>query len=190
MKKENKHYYPPPIKEIREFKSGATRDTEGEKLDYDGFLSPLALHVYAKYLNKHRIQSDGTLRESDNWQKGISRDVYMKSIWRHQMDVWAIHRGYHVYKERTDKGEVTHILLNITEWKNPGWIAVTLEDALGGLIFNSMGYLHEYIKLKYTYVAPEECAENVKHEPIKNGGFFEISDWEDIMDFLEEFREK
>lgn len=177
---------------IRKFKTGATRDTEEEKLDYEGFLSPLALHAYAKYLNKHRIQSDGTLRDSDNWQKGISIDVYMKSICRHQMDLWAIHRGYVVYKERTDKGEITHILVSRKEFKNPGWTLVTLEDALGGLIFNSMGYLHEYIKLKNTYIIPGKCAENKKLNLIENTGFTidNLVNWKKIGRSLEELREK
>lgn len=192
MKKQNKHYYPPPSflqsEKIRKFETGATRDTEGEKLDYEGFFSPLALHAYAKYLHKHRLQSDGTYRDSDNWQKGISLDVYMKSICRHQMDLWAIHRGYFVYKERTDNGEITHILPQHPQNKNPNWTRVTLEDALGGLIFNSMGYLHEYIKLRDTYIVPEKCAENGIDWGISIG--INTKKWEEIQNFIEDFREK
>ena len=104
---------------VRKFKTGATRDTDCGKLDYEGFLSPLVLERYAQYMNKHRTQSDGTLREADNWQKGIPLNVYMKSMWRHFMDVWKSHR-----KNKLD------------------------EEALCALLFNVMGMLHEQIKNK------------------------------------------
>ena len=106
---------------MRTFDTGATRDIDTSKLDYEGFLSPLVLKRYAEYLNKHRVQADGKLRDSDNWQKGIPLDVYMKSMWRHFMDVWSAHR------ESTLKGEL-------------------LEEALAAVIFNAMGYLHEIIR--------------------------------------------
>lgn len=107
---------------IRTFKDGATRNTDVGKLDYEGFLSPIALKKYAKYLNKHRVQSDGKTRSSDNWQLGIPKNVYMKSAWRHFMDMWSYHRGF-------DGVE-------------------TQEDAICGLLFNVMGYLHEFEKEK------------------------------------------
>ena len=33
---------------MRTFATGATRDTEVEKLDYEGFLSPVVLKAYAE----------------------------------------------------------------------------------------------------------------------------------------------
>lgn len=110
---------------MREFETGATRDTDEGKLDYEGFLSPLVLHRYATYMHKHMIQADGKLRASDNWQKGIPVTAYMKSLWRHFFDVWALHRG----KE---------------------WIATesNLEDALCAILFNTMGMLHETLRDK------------------------------------------
>ena|SRR3972149_6777556 len=105
---------------MREFASGATRDDDKDKIDYEGFLSPLVLERYAQYLNKHRVQADGKLRDSDNWQKGIPLSTYMKSGWRHFMEWWKIHRG----RIFTDD----------------------VEDAICGLLFNAMGYLHEYLK--------------------------------------------
>jgi len=78
---------------IRRFDTGATRDTDEGKLDFEGFLSPLVLERYAQYMNKHRKQSDGKLRDSDNWQKGIPLKAYIKSLWRHFFDLWKIHRG-------------------------------------------------------------------------------------------------
>ncbi len=99
---------------IRCFESGATRDTDEGKLDFEGFLSPFALEAYAQYLHKHRRQRDGQLRASDNWQKGMPVDVCMKSLWRHFFAVWRGHRC----------GDVS-------------------VDDLCGVIFNAMALLHE-----------------------------------------------
>lgn len=106
---------------MRTFSSGATRDTDEGKLDYEAFLSPLVLKRYAEHLHKHRIQSDGKLRDGDNWQKGIAQDVYMKSMWRHFFAVWEQHRGI-----PTEEGR---------------------EESLCALIFNASGMLHEFLKV-------------------------------------------
>jgi len=82
---------------VRDFGTGATRDTDENKLDHEGFNSPLVMERYAQYMNKHRVQSDGTLRDSDNWQNLFGEDhfaVCMKSGMRHFMDWWKQHRGY------------------------------------------------------------------------------------------------
>lgn len=112
-----------PDDTIRTFDTGATRDSELGKFDYEGFLSPCVLERYAEYMDKHRVQSDGKLRDSDNWQKGIPVTAYTKSLWRHFFDVWKIHRGYQVFDPK-------------------GGHAIDQEEALCGLIFNAMGLLH------------------------------------------------
>jgi len=109
-------------KKIRKFETGATRDTDKNKPDYEGFISPLVIKRFGEYMNKHRIQPDGQLRDSDNWQKGMPLATYMKSLWRHFLDLWMFHRGY--------KGRET------------------IEDALCGILFNTMGYMHELEKKK------------------------------------------
>jgi hypothetical protein len=110
---------------MREFSTGATRDGDTTKLDYEGFLSPVVLERYAQYLDKHRVQADGKLRDSDNWQKGIPKDVYMKSAFRHFMDMWKLHR---TSTPLTPVGN---------EW---------FEDAMCAVLFNVMGYLHENLR--------------------------------------------
>ena len=110
------------MNKIRKFKTGATRDTDENKLDYEGFISPLVLKRYAEYMNHHRIQSDGTLRSSDNWQKGMPKEEFVKSGFRHFMDWWLEHRG-----EKSREG---------------------IENALCGVIFNAMGYLYEILRRK------------------------------------------
>lgn len=102
---------------MREFSTGATRDVDTNKFDYEGFLSPLAMEAFAKYMHSHRFQADGQIRDSDNWQKGIPKSAYMKSAWRHFMDMWKEHRGI-----KTEYG---------------------LVESLCALMFNVMGYLHE-----------------------------------------------
>jgi len=107
---------------VRKFNTGATRDSETNKLDYEGFLSPLVLRRYAEYMDLHRTQSDGGLRDSDNWQLGIPRDTYMKSMWRHFVALWSDHRGCPADED--------------------------LETALCAIVFNASGYLHELLKIK------------------------------------------
>lgn len=108
----------PQAAQIRQFASGATRDTDNGKLDFEGFLSPLVVRRYGEYMHGHRKLPDGSLRDSDNWQRGIPRPVYVKSLWRHFWDVWALHR-------------------------QGGRRAMRLiEVALCAVIFNASGYLH------------------------------------------------
>jgi len=106
---------------MRTFDTGATRDTDTDKLDYEGFLSPRVLRAFAEYMHENRVQADGSVRDSDNWQKGIPQAEYMKSAWRHFMEVWDIHRQ---------------------EWYKTN----DMRDALCALMFNVMGYLHEELK--------------------------------------------
>jgi len=116
------------VGEIRTFDSGATRDTDENKADYEGFLSPLVVERFGRYMNKHRKQSDGKLRGSDNWQKGIPRAQYLKSLWRHLVALWLLHRGYPCVDKTGEP--------------------VDIEDTLCALMFNPMGYLHEHLKEK------------------------------------------
>jgi len=102
---------------MRQFETGATRDTEEGKLDYEGFLSPFVLRRFAEYMHKHRVQADGSLRASDNWQKGIPVDAYMKSLCRHFMEVWLEY----------DQGRID-------------------AESLCAMFFNVQGLLHESLR--------------------------------------------
>lgn len=108
------------MSQIRQFETGATRDADEGKHDYEGFLCPLVLERFGEYMTKHRKQSDGGIRDSDNWQKGIPKDAYVKSAFRHYHDWWKQHRGY----EGQDD----------------------LQESICALMFNAMGYLHELLK--------------------------------------------
>lgn len=110
--------------EIRQFETGATRDLDTSKHDPEGFINPLVIVRFNEYMHTNRKQKDGSFRDSDNWQKGIPLTAYMKSMWRHFLDVWLHHRGY------------------------PQKSNEPLEIALCGLMFNVMGYLLETLKAK------------------------------------------
>lgn len=112
---------------MRTFDKGATRNNADHKFDYEGFLSPEVVIEYGRYMHSHRKQADGTLRNSDNWQKGIPKDVYMKSLLRHVIGLWTIHRGGVYIDEDTDK-------------------PIGLKDVLCAVMFNTMGYLFEVLK--------------------------------------------
>ena len=113
---------PSPQSAIRKFETGATRNTDNDKYDYEGFESPLVIKRFGKYMHKHRKQADGNLRGSDNWQKGMPINAYMSSMLRHLMDVWLHHDGF------GDKA------------------VEPLEDALCALRFNVNGYLFEVLR--------------------------------------------
>lgn len=117
-----------PAPKPTQFEGGATRSPTDDRYDFEGFLSPLVLDRYAEYMHKHRLQADGTLRDSDNWQKGIPRWRYMKGAWRHFMDWWRGHRS----------------LDNLAQFYNLS--DDFLEEAICAVLFNAMGYLHELRK--------------------------------------------
>ncbi len=110
---------------MRQFNSGATRDTDEGKYDYEWFLSPLVIQRFGQYMNKHRKQADGQLRDSDNWQKHFGENHYavcIKSLWRHFMDLWLEHRGF-----KSKDG---------------------IEEALMAILFNTMAYADKLLKDK------------------------------------------
>lgn len=113
------------VHHIRTFDTGATRDTDHDKLDFEGFLSPRVLEAFAWYMHANRLQKDGSLRDSDNWQKGIPVDAYMSSMWRHFFDVWKCHRGLHTTSD--------------------------IETNLCALLFNVQGMLHEVLRARQSH---------------------------------------
>ena len=112
---------------MRKFDSGATRDTTNNKLDYVKALSPIVLRRYVQYLDKHRLQPDGSYRDFDNWKNGIPQEVYHSSGGRHFLDTWLLTEGY---ATKDNHGPVD------------------LEDALCAQLFNIQGRLHEILKAK------------------------------------------
>lgn len=107
---------------MRKFDTGATRDNNDSKNIYTGYYSPLVIKRFGDYMTLHRKQADGQLRAADNWKKGIPKDAYLDSAYRHFLDIWMQHEGY--------QGDDT------------------LENSLCALLFNVQGYLYEILKEK------------------------------------------
>jgi hypothetical protein len=112
---------------IRSFDTGATRSADAGRYDPEGFMSPIVIERFCEYMNKHRAQPDGSIRGSDNWQKGIPLAIYMKGMWRHVLHLWTRHRGHKVMDP----------------------LATTdMEEDLCAIIFNANGMLFELLKDK------------------------------------------
>lgn len=105
---------------IRKFETGATRNSDAGKYDYEGFIAPQVLEFYAAYMHVNRKLLDGSYRDSDNWQKGIPTTAYVKSLWRHFLDIWKVNRGLSI-----EEGELA---------------------AGAGVMFNAMGWMLERSK--------------------------------------------
>ena len=115
--------------EIRQFDTGANRNGVEGKMDFEGFLSPLVLERYAQYMQKHRHLADGSLRDSDNWQKLFGSDhgnVCIKSAWRHFFSWWKSHRGYKTEED--------------------------IEESICALMFNAQAYLFKILSDKESKV--------------------------------------
>lgn len=105
----------------RIFGSGATRDINKDKLAYDQGLSVQVLQAYMEYLGKHRLMKDGSLRDWDNWKKGIPVETYRESMTRHCMDAVRKSVGLPLREE------------------------MSLSDLLCAVIFNASGWLFELL---------------------------------------------
>lgn len=110
---------------VRTFHTGATRDTSMDKLEPYGFISPIVMYRFSQYMHKHRLQKDGTMRSSDNWQKGIPVSVYIHSLIRHVLDLWMVVSGH---SARFDP-DVQNV-----------------EEIACAILFNVQGLLHELIQ--------------------------------------------
>lgn len=107
---------------MRKFKSGATRSDASARPLYLGFFSPLVVQRFGAYMARHREQKDGTMRDPDNWQKGMPRASYLDGLFRHFTHAWLRHKGFEVLDPKAEP---------------------TIEDDLCAIIFNAQGYLHE-----------------------------------------------
>lgn len=109
--------------QLRTYSTGATRDTSDGKHEPWGFTSALVEQRFCEYMHKHRQQSDGNLRASDNWRRGISVEDYYHSLSRHIQDLRLILEGYPELAREQDA-----------------------EEALCAIYFNTQGMLLEMIK--------------------------------------------
>lgn len=117
---------------VQKFDTGATRSADVGKLDYEGFMSFPAIEEFGEYMNRHRIQPDGSVRDSDNWQRGIPISSYVKSLVRHALELWGLHRG-HVSARLRREYPLADIVFLKRETACACW-------------FNVQGFLHETLR--------------------------------------------
>jgi hypothetical protein len=111
---------------IRKFNTGATRDDDTGKLEPWGFTSPLVEKAFSEYMHDHRKQSDGSMRDSNNWKKGIPVDAYWHSLSRHILDFRLLYDGFP--EEATSKDMI---------------------NVLCAVHFNVCGLMYELLKAEY-----------------------------------------
>ena len=114
---------------MKQFDSGATRSGDKDKLRYNRFMSFQVLKEYCEYLNKHRVDKTGNLRDPDNWKKGIPKQCYVNSLITHAFDLVRSYEGESVIDP--DSGKV-----------------VSLVDLACAVMFNVHGLIYEILKEK------------------------------------------
>jgi len=116
------------ITKTRMFETGATRDSDNGKLDYEGFIAPAVWQSFAEYMHRCRLRNiplGQEVRSSDNWQKGIPQDQYMKSLVRHVMEAWI-------------------------QWRE-GTVTI---DVFNAILFNVQGMILEELKIQRLNAPP------------------------------------
>jgi hypothetical protein len=121
---------------MRNFETGATRDSDDSKPEPWGFNSALVDKRFAEYMQSHQTQADGNKRASDNWKKGMPVEVYKHSLSRHNEDLRLILEGHP--EEATEQD---------------------IETVLCAIRFNVNGMLHELVKQRV-----QEGADTAAHE--------------------------
>jgi hypothetical protein len=106
------------------YDSGAIRSDDGDKIDPEASLSPLAVLMYCEYMKKHTLLPDGSKRLFDNWQQGFPKDRLIKSLLRHSLDLWLYQRDF------------------------AGAAVESEDDALSAIFFNVQTLMHQRMKEK------------------------------------------
>lgn len=148
MEQEDYPFKPGQKDQVRTFATGATRSQDSDRPDYEGYLSPLVIERFGSYMKKHRIQADGKVRDSDNWQLGMPLKVFAKGLLRHIVHFWTRHRGFIVHDPLA---------------------AESIQEDLCAIIFNAQGYLHQLL-VKSEYTPPDDL-DSSSYNSTFSGGF-------------------
>jgi len=112
------HYDDPRTEHMlmRIFPTGATRDDNIGKLNPVRGLSIQVEECYLNYLGRHRRQKDGSLRDWDNWKRGIDVEAYRESLSRHVRDAVRASMGLPVPEDASLKDLLCAIRFNTDGW--------------------------------------------------------------------------
>lgn len=116
--------------EMTAYVSGAKRSAADGRPDPANCVSAWAMEFYANYMLKHQTCADGTKREANNWKYGMPMPRYMSSLGRHYYELSKLWDKIYLYGEGTEEN------------------CAAFEEALGGVLFNSMGLAHAVERLK------------------------------------------
>lgn len=118
--------------EMVDYVTGAKR-SEGEgRPNHAGYNSPWVTKFFGRYMLKHQVCADGSKREAHNWKLGQPIERYMASLSRHYLELQEMWDRIHLYEGSTPE--------NLRDF----------EEALGGVLFNVNGMIHEYERSKET----------------------------------------
>ena len=126
---------------VRTFDTGATRSEDAGRTMYPGYFSFLVMERFGEYMTRHRIQEDGSLRDPDNWKKGMPTNSYRDGLFRHHQHLQLRMDGFQPNDPKAEPG---------------------IEDDLCAIIFNAQGLLHETLKQRRMGVVSRIVAEAFK----------------------------
>jgi len=119
---------------MRQFETGATRSDDNSRPLYTGYFSSLVIQRFGEYMTRHRKQEDGSMRDPDNWQKGMPIPSYLDGMFRHFEHFWLRVKGYPVNDPKAEP---------------------SIEDDLCAIIFNAQGALHAFLLKRVGWEPPK-----------------------------------
>ena len=128
----------------RTFETGATRNGNKGKYEFDKYVNPINELSYAQYMKSHQV-INWEYRPWDNRQKGIPFDSLFESAYRHMQTLCLLYQWYDVY-EIEENGEFDWI---VVDWGEPvEWGSnVHKKDFIEQL--NAIRFNTEAMKLQY-----------------------------------------
>lgn len=140
------------MEDFRTMPTGATRDTNNNKLEYSSYSHPLNDFSFAKYM-----QSKQTIwwkyRRWDNWQLGLGREVLLDSLIRHIKTLELLFKGYRLFETKKDWVVDLIVLKKDHIFDDTAYDFCeekTMEETLNAIRFNSEAMKLDYLSDNYT----------------------------------------
>lgn len=143
---------------MREFDTWSTRSNSLWKINYFWFTHPAVEQSFGRYMKKHQVCEDWSLREPDNWWWWWDRKISIDSLTRHVKDLEAIRAWMFVYKikrliddeineeTRFEFNEIDTELLLAADSRIKSIEIVDEEEAVNWIKFNCNSYLLAKLK--------------------------------------------